>query len=135
MSRRGNAWMAGRLNLLVCACAAALTLLLGTSAEAATARRSAQMVLLRPAMDVPLRPSKDAPAPEPAMWKIVNGKSTVYLLGSIHLLPAGVARDHRRHAGLSFERGLLAKSGASQRYFGRGSTDCRIAHNEQADKG
>jgi hypothetical protein len=26
-------------------------------------------------------------APEPALWKIENGKSTVYLLGSIHVLP------------------------------------------------
>ena len=25
---------------------------------------------------------------QPALWKIVNGKSTVYLLGSIHVLPA-----------------------------------------------
>src|SRR5664279_1918013 len=24
---------------------------------------------------------------QPALWKIVNGKSTVYLLGSIHILP------------------------------------------------
>lgn len=81
--------MAGRLNSLVCTCAGALALLLGTGAQAATAPKLAQKVLLRPAMDVPSRPSKIAPAPEPAMWKIVNGKSTVYLLGSIHLLPAG----------------------------------------------
>ncbi|HEY4265168.1 MAG TPA: TraB/GumN family protein [Micropepsaceae bacterium] len=28
-------------------------------------------------------------SPSPALWKIVNGKSTVYFLGSIHLLPEG----------------------------------------------
>jgi uncharacterized protein YbaP (TraB family) len=28
-------------------------------------------------------------APQPALWKVVNGKSTVYLFGSIHILPVG----------------------------------------------
>jgi hypothetical protein len=30
-------------------------------------------------------------AKSPALWKIVNGKSTVYFLGSVHVLPAGFA--------------------------------------------
>jgi uncharacterized protein len=38
----------------------------------------------------PAKPAQQTEAnksPQPALWKIVNGKSTVYLLGSIHILP------------------------------------------------
>src|SRR4051812_38501338 len=73
--------MAGRLNSLVCAWVAVLAFLLGVNANAANNPKSAPKV--------ELRPSKDAQALQPAMWKIMNGKSTVYLLGSVHLLPAG----------------------------------------------
>jgi uncharacterized protein YbaP (TraB family) len=34
-----------------------------------------------------LKPAESAGGLHPAMWKIVNGKSTVYLLGSVHALP------------------------------------------------
>jgi len=52
--------------------------LLATHADAAS--KSKQTPKLRPAIDAGLL--------QPAMWKIVNGKSAVYLLGSLHVLPA-----------------------------------------------
>jgi uncharacterized protein len=40
-----------------------------------------------PSKQPQIKPAETKEAPHPAMWKIVNGKSTVYLLGSIHMLP------------------------------------------------
>jgi uncharacterized protein YbaP (TraB family) len=42
-----------------------------------------------PAKQLPVKQAEAKESPHPAMWRIVNGKSTVYLLGSVHLLPVG----------------------------------------------
>jgi hypothetical protein len=41
----------------------------------------------RPARHPEVKQAKTVEAPHPALFRIVNGKSTVYLLGSIHVLP------------------------------------------------
>jgi uncharacterized protein YbaP (TraB family) len=54
--------------------------LLASHADAASRPKPVQTPKLRPAVDAELL--------QPPMWKIVSGKSTVYLLGSLHVLPA-----------------------------------------------
>ena len=72
--------MAGRLSSFVCVCATSLLCLLAGRADAATAPKHPPVPALRPAVEADLA--------QPAMWKIENGKGTVYLLGSLHVLPA-----------------------------------------------
>jgi uncharacterized protein YbaP (TraB family) len=72
--------MTGRLNSFLGICVAGIMCLLGNNVEAASAPKAA-------AQTPKLRPSKDAEPVQPAMWKIEHGKSTVYLLGSVHVLP------------------------------------------------
>src|SRR3954469_10986462 len=71
--------MAGRFRAFIGMCAAVLVFLPGGGAVAASQPKAAQSVSVKPA--------PEPQALQPAMWKIVNGKSTVYLLGSIHILP------------------------------------------------
>ena len=72
--------MAGRSNSFIGICVTGLMCLLAGHAEAASKPKP---------IPIPkLRPSTDTAALQPAMWKIVNGKSTAYLLGSLHVLPA-----------------------------------------------
>ena len=61
-------------------CLGVLLSVWGSHAYAAPQAKAVQKVSLKPVIE--------AQAVQPAMWKIVNGKSTVYLLGSIHILPA-----------------------------------------------
>src|ERR1051326_6087527 len=71
--------MAGRLSFFICVCVTSFMCLLAAPADAASAPKRAPTPALRPAVDAELV--------QPAMWKITNGKSTVYLLGSLHVLP------------------------------------------------
>jgi uncharacterized protein YbaP (TraB family) len=69
----------GQLKSLVCAGLAAFALAL--SGPAVTASEQG------PARRPEIKQAETKESPHPAMWKIANGKSTVYLLGSIHMLP------------------------------------------------
>jgi uncharacterized protein YbaP (TraB family) len=62
-----------RLTSLACAWLVAFALMFGGHADAASTGLTKQTEAAGPA--------------HPALWKVVNGKSTVYLLGSIHVLP------------------------------------------------
>ena len=64
----------GTLKSQVCAGLAVFALMLNGPAGAATRRPE-------------IKQAETKEAPHPAMWKVVNGKSTVYLLGSVHVLP------------------------------------------------
>jgi len=64
----------GKLKSLACACVAVVAVQGGSALAAANS----------PAKHP--EPVQGEPA-QPALWKIANGKSTVYLLGSIHVLP------------------------------------------------
>jgi uncharacterized protein len=69
----------GRLIVLVCAWFAVLALAHGGRADAAGEPRPTKQPEVK---------QIDAVGPaHPALFKVVNGKSTVYLLGSIHMLP------------------------------------------------
>ncbi len=62
---------------LISLCAAACLSLLGGHARAAS-----------DATAIPnLRPALDSQVLQPAMWKLTGGKSTIYILGSLHALP------------------------------------------------
>src|SRR5215470_13660635 len=73
--------MVGRLNPFLCIWVAGLLGLLAARADAASPPKHAQSA-------PSLRPAIDAELVQPAMWKVANGKSTVYFLGSVHVLPA-----------------------------------------------
>ncbi len=68
----------GRLAYLVCAWLAAFALAPGGHADAASTGPNKHS-------DIKLTEVKGPP--QTALWKLVNGKSTLYLLGSIHVLP------------------------------------------------
>jgi len=72
--------MAVRVTAFLRICVAGLIALFAGRADAASPPKHAQTPSLRPAIHAELV--------QPPMWKIVNGKSTVYLLGSVHVLPA-----------------------------------------------
>src|SRR3954463_15996224 len=72
--------MTGRWSSFICICVGGLLCFFGGPADAA---REA-----KPAHSVSLRPSNNAELLQPPMWKVTSGKSTVYLLGSLHVLPA-----------------------------------------------
>jgi len=68
------------LRLFISVCAGVLLSLWGGHADAATKAKAAPKASPKPVVETQ--------ALQPPMWKIVNGRSTVYLLGSIHILPA-----------------------------------------------
>jgi uncharacterized protein YbaP (TraB family) len=71
----------------------------------------------------PVKHADATKAPQPALWKVVNGKSTVYLFGSIHILPVGFpwhteAVDHAMGAADAFVfEADLDYSGAEFHYY------------------
>ena len=69
-----------RFKSFLSVCAGVLLSLWAGHADAATTSKPVQKISAKPA--------PEPQALQPAMWKIAEGKSTVYLLGSIHVLPA-----------------------------------------------
>jgi uncharacterized protein YbaP (TraB family) len=71
----------------------------------------------------PAKHAESSKAPQPALWKVVNGKSIVYLFGSIHILPVNFpwhaeAVDHAMGAADSFVfEADLDYSGAEFHYY------------------
>jgi len=73
--------LCGRLTYLVCAWLVAFALMRGGPANAASAG---------PTKHPDVKQVEKIGSAYPAMWKLVNGKSTVYLLGSVHVLPVNL---------------------------------------------
>jgi uncharacterized protein YbaP (TraB family) len=71
----------GRLTYLVGAWLVAFALAPGAHADAASAG---------PTKHPDVKQAEKIGSAYPAMWKLVNGKSTVYLLGSVHVLPVNL---------------------------------------------
>jgi|HubBroStandDraft_6_1064221.scaffolds.fasta_scaffold131518_2 uncharacterized protein YbaP (TraB family) len=70
----------GRRKSLVCAWLAVFALALGGHAAATASEQG-------PPKHPEVKQTETKESPHPALWKLVNGKSIVYLLGSIHVLP------------------------------------------------